>query len=590
MIVTALLVQQFFHDLIDFDRLAKIDDAPVRMESTWDRSGGNNDGFNPAFVRNGVYRIADLKGPGVIRRLYSAKPGGRLRIFLDGAPSPAIDIDCERFFSGKESPFLAPVAGQMGGGFYSFFPIPYAKSARVELAARDGANYGQYYQVTYQTYPEGVEVESLKLPLDTQAAAAWRRVLERWSRPERQHSGELHSAAAVKPGDRWIAAIIEGPGEIRGFTLDIRPRDPALLRSLLLRIAWDGQESPAVLTPLGDFFGNAFDWTPFRTLPMGLDESGFYCNFVMPFARRAEITLINQHPSITASANWTFEQRGIPALTPDTGLFHARWRRQETAGVDLHESNTTGADNYAMLDGTGPGRYIGSTLNVWNRHLIWWGEGDPMIFVDDDRWPPRIHGTGTEEYFNDAWGFHASVSPVSAALLAGLSSPGRCFGPNAVFTFHLADSVPFRQRIRATIEHGTENTLNNEYSSVAYWYARPGAKDFFPSRVELTRSTPAPGAWEKLRSDTIAAWRTELRDQVREIASALDRFPTNAERHPRRVRVLRVVFQMPSELGYDPAVVKRLEDRMHEARRRPLPDRFPVMDAIFRELAGQHDH
>jgi hypothetical protein len=157
-----------------------------------------------------------------------------------------------------------------------------------------------------------------------------------------------------------------------------------------------------------------------------------------------------------------------------------------------------------------------------------------------------------------------------------------------VFTFHLADSVPFRERVRATIEHGTENNLTNEYSSVAYWYARPGARDFFPSRVEPTRSTPAPATWEQLRSDAIATWRTELRDQIREIASAVDRFPTNAERHPRRIRVLRVVFQMPVELGYDPSVVKQLERRMNEARQRPLPERFPVMDAIFRELEGQH--
>ncbi len=83
------------------------------------------------------------------------------------------------------------------------------------------------------------------------------------------------------------------------------------------------------------------------------------------------------------------------------------------AAVEQHERNLTGVHNYAILEASGPGRYVGLNLNVFNRHLLWWGEGDPMIFVDDDRWPPRIHGTGTEELFNDAWGFHASLSPVS---------------------------------------------------------------------------------------------------------------------------------------------------------------------------------
>lgn len=28
-----------------------------------------------------------------------------------------------------------------------------------------------------------------------------------------------------------------------------------------------------------------------------------------------------------------------------------------------------------------------------------------MFFIDGEEWPPSLHGTGTEDYFNAPWGF-----------------------------------------------------------------------------------------------------------------------------------------------------------------------------------------
>jgi hypothetical protein len=77
---------EFARDLIDLEALTRVEGAPVRMESSYDRTGGNNDGFNPDWLRNGVYTIADLQGPGVIRRFYAGTPGGQLRVYIDGSP------------------------------------------------------------------------------------------------------------------------------------------------------------------------------------------------------------------------------------------------------------------------------------------------------------------------------------------------------------------------------------------------------------------------------------------------------------------------------------------------------------------------
>ena len=110
-------------DLVDLEGLSTVDGARLRMVSTWDHTGGNADGFNPAFLKDGVYTVADLEGPGVIRRLYTARPGGQLRIYIDGDPKPAVDMRCQDFFAGGTPPFVRPLVGPMGGANYPYFPI-----------------------------------------------------------------------------------------------------------------------------------------------------------------------------------------------------------------------------------------------------------------------------------------------------------------------------------------------------------------------------------------------------------------------------------------------------------------------------------
>jgi hypothetical protein len=586
-------VSLFLGDLIELERLTVVESPRVRMISTWDPSGANADGFRPEWVKDSIYTIANLRGPGVVRRFYSARPAGQLRIFVDDATTPLIDMPCARFFSGRQEPFLQPLAGPMGGGFYSFFPIPYRKSLRMEVAAQSPESeesFGAYYQVTYQAFPQVSDIISLRLPLPPLAREKWEQVLNLWKKPGAPppNSGgkqqEVIRITRIPPGEVGILAELDGAGIIDEIHLKLSSGDPELLRRSLLEMRWDNAEQSSVHAPVGDFFGNGFSQVLYGSLAMGLAERGYYSYLPMPFAANALIRLANESRLHALSVESRIVYRRRASLPDNMGRFHAKWRRQEMAAVELQERNLTGGHNYTILEATGPGRYIGLNLNVYSRHLLWWGEGDPMIFVNEDRWPPSIHGTGTEEFFNDAWGFHTSLSPVSGVLLAGLSSPGRCFGPNAVFSFHFPDSVPFQQ-IRVTIEHGTENNLTNDYSSTAYWYALPGAWDFFVPRPVHERIAPLPDSWERLRSERVDEFLPELRQQVKEIASALARFPTDTHRHPRRVRVLRLVFQLADRLQIEPAEVKRLQAMMNAARKRPLESRFPVFDQIFLELA-----
>jgi hypothetical protein len=140
--------------------------------------------------------------------------------------------------------------------------------------------------------------------------------------------------------------------------------------------------------------------------------------------------------------------------------------------------NIGGDENYVILEAEGKGNYIGCLLNVDNVAGGWWGEGDDMIFIDGEKWPPSIHGTGTEEIF----GGGACPNREYAGLYTGfhrISSPDWS-GKNGMYRFFVTDPVRFQKSIRVTIEHGHNNNLANDYSSVAYWYQTEPHRPFPP--------------------------------------------------------------------------------------------------------------
>jgi Protein of unknown function (DUF2961) len=612
LVSTALLCAEtgdfarFARDLIRFDELWRLDSSPVRMVSTYDRSGGNSDGFNPAWLKNGVYTIAALQGPGVVRRFYTAKPGGQLKIYVDAASKPIIDMPCEQFFAGGAEPFVRPMTGPMGGANYSFFPIPYSKSLRIETTSRGvkGNEYGAYYQVTYQTFHDGTAVQPLALPLPDKDRAAWAEVRKIWSDPASLPAAPasartIRRKLQIKPGESGAIAQINGPAIIDSLRIYLITAGIDVLRSAQLQMHWDGSEKPAVDAPVGDFFGNAFGRRPYRSLPMGLTESGFYSRFAMPFAKQARISILNQPDGVPVELECELTYRPVDSLPPDTGYFHAKWRRENVSAVDLDGHNLDGRYNYVLLDAHGEGRYVGANLNVFNRNLVWWGEGDPMIFVDDDNWPPSIHGTGTEEYFNDAWGFHdfieavgadpkhkeTNVIPVSGVLLPGMVWPSNCYAGNAVFSFHLPDSIPFRKRIRVTIEHGTENNLSNDYASTAYWYAKPRGEDFFNANAAAERTYLPQAQWEATRLKQVAPYLRAIRRQLHEAVKAMAAAPTNAESYRKRLTLIRSAFRFLSDQEIPPEERSRMQQRMVSTIGGPDAERWAVMDQTIVELA-----
>jgi len=310
-------------------------------------------------------------------------------------------------------------------------------------------------------------------------------------------SGRNWDFWVIQPGESAVLADITGPAQITHIWMTQMNH----YRECLLKVTYDGAAYPSVLVPLGDFFClghglvNSFQSALFSAStnfayqfnkPCALN-----CYAPMPFARRAVVELVNEseQPHIQY---FYVDYETLEEFDTGTGYFHAEFRRNNPfqgwapeITVNTPESNAVNLErqawenNYVILESSGCGHYIGCNLSVTNYTRNWWGEGDDMIWVDGYKWPPDLHGTGSEDYFNQAYGMQpnafwhngssifegGTVPAPEIELYRGDSSY------QTSYVFHLENPVRFTREIKATIEIGHANHLANEVSSTAYWYA-----------------------------------------------------------------------------------------------------------------------
>ena len=142
--------------------------------------------------------------------------------------------------------------------------------------------------------------------------------------------------------------------------------------------------------------------------------------------------------------------------------------------------NLGGEGNYTILEAEGRGHYVGCVLNVHNlretNQWNWYGEGDDMIFIDGEEWPPSLHGTGTEDYFNTTWCLQQGYSAPNHGITLG--GGDNWSGHVSLYRFHVEDPVTFESSILVAIEHGHANKRCDDLSSVAYRYQAEPHRSF----------------------------------------------------------------------------------------------------------------
>lgn len=282
-------------------------------------------------------------------------------------------------------------------------------------------------------------------------------------------------ARPIEPGGELVLADVEGPGIISHLWFTCNAKDPFYGRSLVLACYWDESTEPSVEVPLGDFFGvgHAAE-ADLQSIPIFNNANGRARNsfFKMPFRSRARIVVRNdssQHrvDSFYYHVDWEKHE----SLPEPILYFHARYRQEHPAQPG----------DFLVLDTKGRGHFVGMTYSVLQVKNGWFGEGDDRFYIDGEA-EPRLKGTGTEDYFGDAWGMHARTAPfLGASIWDGYVAGDR----TTAYRWHILDPVPFRNHLKVAFEHrgsvytdllvelGSFLERPDWISSVAYWYQTP---------------------------------------------------------------------------------------------------------------------
>ncbi len=461
-----------------YDRRSRYDDATGQYLD-W-AANGDSGNYIRYDAEAGEDVMAEMKGPGCINRIWSANPQGKIRFYLDDAEP--IELDFNEMFSGKVEPFRRPLVWQrrvvLGGNNPAsdcYLPIPYQKSCKVASARTDkNKRFVQYYHIGYTTFPPGTKLPTFHLKLSEEENAVLGEVCGKLSNygwdPQPKELFWARKIVELSPGQTVVMHDLEGPATVCQIKAKLTTAaERAIGRKVLLKTYWDDETTSSIWAPMGDFFGGSFGAFPYATLPLGMEIGNWYCYWRMPFQKKARFVVTSEakKPCLVALDVGFRKAKELPS---NTAYFHAKWRRER-------ECKTF---DYPFLECTGRGRFVGVALFVDNVHGGWWGEGDEKIYVDGEKFP-SFFGTGSEDYFGDAWGIRHFVNPYH-----GCPMPDPVGRQQSCYRWHIADSVPFDTQFKITIEnYSATEKVHNDYASMAYWYQVKGGGDFFkPVSVE----------------------------------------------------------------------------------------------------------
>lgn len=223
-----------------FERLFQL--TPETMaysESSYDRRGLNVDLPNPGLGNpyptylgndsHGDRVLLDVKGAGCVYRIFmsefSHRTTARLKVYLDGSATPAINEKVIDLSEGRVPGFPAPlvhIRNQAGSGGpatcqHNDVPIPFARSIRITT---DESGADLYQNIQYHLFAAGTPVRSWTPDQDLSATLAQ---LNRTGHDPKTQTGNLiRSGTAELPADSRLTLFeAKGPRQIQSIKIRI---------------------------------------------------------------------------------------------------------------------------------------------------------------------------------------------------------------------------------------------------------------------------------------------------------------------------------------------------------------------------------
>jgi len=291
---------------------------------------------------------------------------------------------------------------------------------------------------------------------------------------------KISPCVTIKAHTTFTVAEIDGSGAIQHIWMT----PTGNWRNSIIRIYWDGETTPSVEAPVGDFFCMGWgQYAPLQSLAVCVNPgSAFNCYWPMPFRKKCKITMENIDDKDMVLY---YQVDYVLAKVPnDAAYFHAQFRRVNPLpykGV------------YTLIDGIkGKGQYVGTYMAIGVHNNGWWGEGEIKFYIDGDTKYPTINGTGTEDYFCGSYDFDTrkkNTAGVEESNYTEFCTPysGLCqvikgdghynvsqrFG---LYRWHIKDPIRFEKDLKVTIQdlgwrsEGRYLPLQDDIASTVFWY------------------------------------------------------------------------------------------------------------------------
>jgi hypothetical protein len=290
----------------------------------------------------------------------------------------------------------------------------------------------------------------------------------------------------LKAGAAIVIADLAGPGIIRHIHTTRHHPSELFARGIVLEIWFDDAATPAVMSPLADFFGDGGNG---RAADFGANliecaPWSYNAYFAMPFRSRARVVLRNDTDKDATNYSYV-EWEKIPRWNGRYGYFHATFERR--AFRLLRDTSEL------FFEVRGSGHLLGRQFSVTTDDPLFRGfyyvmEGNNEVAIDGRE--RALDYLGTEDSFTFSWGFRKTYSGRFAGM--PLVEPGEDGTPACLSIFRFHDHMPirFRRSLSWRINWGQERHMHGskdfedgigrstrdpercwvDYASVFYWY------------------------------------------------------------------------------------------------------------------------
>ncbi len=461
-----------FSEMLDVGSLPQLKHWQSKQASGYDRGDGFYDSGN--FIREEPgkrFVMMEADGPGCIDRIWMTRKDLAdkfdILVFIDNKETPAISMDMDELWMCNKGPFVKPFLDYADRAMFCYVPIGFQKSCKVLLHPtgpdssyvyrKNSAGeqiYHVYYQISYRVFDKETQVKPFSWRMDEEEKIALEKCNSLWN-----NVGNSPYNEQIDQEQEEIEIVLNGSSKQSLFKLNhagtiqslkLKVSDPKAAGDLWLQMTWDAQEMPAVNVPLTAYFGAQDLNKDAIALWMGISDGWYYSYYPMPFFSNAKISIQSKTDvDVTVNARILYNKK---SPNPDAGLFHASRFYED-------DNSLVAGQDYTLLNTQGHGHIV--AVNMDHHGDM---EGDDHFFINGEDFP-SIYGTGTEDFFNFAWGFGFKASYPLHGLLDH-------FQNDFLYRIMIPGAIAFNKSILITCEHGSGSEAGGTYSGAVLYYLK----------------------------------------------------------------------------------------------------------------------